>query len=370
MAGRYRGVTQRGQGWQISFTLPDGTRCRESVRFPHTRKGEEQAYELRASALAAIDRGTFDYPEFFPRSRSAIRYSRFPGRHITIRDSLECFLVRKKSHLSLSTYKDYSSRIYAHLLPIFGDFPLCELTADHVRSWYNSTDLSAKAINNILIPLRDVFAEAYQSEKIDRNPLDRIKALPVVRSEPDPFSRSEVKKLLGEIGRRSASAKIYFQFAFGTGLRTSELLALTWDDIDMGKNTVFANKAKVRGVLKEPKTTNGRRKVDLQPDARRATSSLRNEKNKSDVLFSDCRTGEPWKGDQSLRKGFWYPALDALQMRRRTAYHTRHTFASQLLSDGMNPMYVAQQMGHRDWGMIRLVYGRYIKADDRCTRST
>ena len=31
-----------------------------------------------------------------------------------------------------------------------------------------------------------------------------------------------------------------------------------------------------------------------------------------------------------------------------------------MLSAGENPMWVAQQMGHTDWGMIRRVYGRWI----------
>jgi integrase len=31
-----------------------------------------------------------------------------------------------------------------------------------------------------------------------------------------------------------------------------------------------------------------------------------------------------------------------------------------MLSRGENPMWVAQQMGHKDWGMIRKVYGRWI----------
>ena len=48
----------------------------------------------------------------------------------------------------------------------------------------------------------------------------------------------------------------------------------------------------------------------------------------------------------------------------RYPYQTRHTYASTLLSAGENPMWVAQQMGHADWGMIRKVYGRWIPEVD------
>jgi integrase len=51
-------------------------------------------------------------------------------------------------------------------------------------------------------------------------------------------------------------------------------------------------------------------------------------------------------------------------VRYRNPYQTRHTCASTLLSAGENPMWVAQQMGHADWAMIRKVYGRWIPEVD------
>lgn len=52
------------------------------------------------------------------------------------------------------------------------------------------------------------------------------------------------------------------------------------------------------------------------------------------------------------------PALLKVGQKYRNPYQTRHTFASTLLSRGDNPMFVAQQMGHKDWAMIRKVYER------------
>ncbi|MBV1905653.1 MAG: DUF3596 domain-containing protein, partial [Pseudomonadales bacterium] len=65
MAGKYRGVTRRGNAWQISFTYK-GERCREQLRFPGTRKGEDAANNFRGRVLMEIDMGTFDYAKHFP----------------------------------------------------------------------------------------------------------------------------------------------------------------------------------------------------------------------------------------------------------------------------------------------------------------
>ena len=74
-------------------------------------------------------------------------------------------------------------------------------------------DISSKRINNILIPLRKVFADAYYSEQLDYNPLDRIKHLPHRSKSPDPFSLDEVDLILT---LPSPDVRELFQFAFWT----------------------------------------------------------------------------------------------------------------------------------------------------------
>jgi len=67
--------------------------------------------------------------------------------------------------------------------------------------------------------------------------------------------------------------------------------------------------------------------------------------------------------DQEIYR-FWESLLRKAGVPFRNPYQTRHTYASLLLSAGENPMFVAQQMGHRDWGMIRKRYGRWIPSVD------
>jgi integrase len=50
-------------------------------------------------------------------------------------------------------------------------------------------------------------------------------------------------------------------------------------------------------------------------------------------------------------------------VRYRNPYQCRHTFASALLTDGANPWYVAEQLGHEDAQLVFTTYGKFIKAD-------
>jgi hypothetical protein len=78
------------------------------------------------------------------------------------------------------------------------------------------------------------------------------------------------------------------------------------------------------------------------------------------TIFENPRTGARWSGDLVVR-GAWKRAVSAAGVRYRRPYQTRHTYASMMLTAGESPMWVAQQMGHKDWTMIARVYGRWIK---------
>jgi integrase len=355
MAKRYTGIRARGNSVQVDLPI-NGQRARFSIPIPPTKASFEYASRTRESALLAIQMKTFKAADFFPNSKSSfVKQSQTP----TIKEALESFLKDSERTLSPSTYRDYKSAIDYHLVPTFGDNELEEITPLDIRTWINSLDISSKRINNILIPLRKVFTDAYCSELIDSNPLVRIKHLPHKTKAPDPFTLDEIDQILNHC---PPLTRELFQFAFWTGLRTSELIALEWQDIDLPNKQAYICKAEVRGTLKQPKTYSGKRTIALLPPALTALKSvLRLTPNPVVRVFVNPNTRSPWISDGQIRKTAWAPALDAAGIEYRRPYQTRHTYASQLLSLGFPPMWVAQQMGHRDWGMIRRVYGRWIK---------
>ena len=61
-----------------------------------------------------------------------------------------------------------------------------------------------------------------------------------------------------------------------------------------------------------------------------------------------------------MRDGVWYKALEKAALRRRTAYQTRHTFASNALAAGEAPAWVAAHLGHATAEMLFKVYARFI----------
>lgn len=357
MDGRQRGITIRGSSAQIAFTY-QGVRCRETIPIPSTKVAQKElALKLQAIKYE-IKIGTFDYLRHFPYSKKAHEFRKTRPDRYTIGEALKNWLQRNQVKLQPSTLQDYNSAIYHHLIPTFGELTIAELTASKVKEWLSELPCSNKRKSNILTPLRQMFEELYHDEVIDKNLLTRVKNLPAGTREPEPFTQEEIARILNEL---TGQARNLIQFAFYSGLRTSELIALRWQDVELEQNRIFVKRAHVRGQLKETKTKSGKREVMLQSQAKEVLLDQLNFTGKlNETVFHDPHTNKPWKNDQPIRKNVWIPALEKAGIKYRNPYQTRHTFASMLLSRGENPLWVAQQMGHKDWGQIIKIYGRWI----------
>ncbi|MDD5298713.1 MAG: tyrosine-type recombinase/integrase [Rhodocyclaceae bacterium] len=138
----------------------------------------------------------------------------------------------------------------------------------------------------------------------------------------------------------------------------------TGGDIDFKRGIIHVRRATTqasKGKAEKTKTSAGTREVKMLPlakaalEAQKAWTFL-----KGGEVFQNPRTGNRWQGDQPIRKTMWVHALKKAEVRYRYPYQTRHTYASMMLSAGEHPMWVASQMGHEDWGLIRKRYGKWM----------
>jgi integrase len=182
----------------------------------------------------------------------------------------------------------------------------------------------------------------------------------------DPFTADEQSLILAAL--KEPQYLNLIEFAFWTGLRTSELVALLWSDIDWVKGTVRVSKAKTQKAkeAEKPKTRRSVRDVKLlQP----ALDALKKQKCHSfligaPIFLNPLNNNQPWRGDRRIRENVWIPALKRAGVRYRNPYQTRHTYASMMLTAGESPIWLAGQMGHADTSMIFRRYGKWIQSKD------
>ena len=224
MGGRQttRGIEVRENSIRIAFHFK-GIRCRETLTLKPTKTNLKYAANFRAGILAEIARGTFHYADHFPDSPKAAMFGGVRHTRQAVGEALSKYLDAIKRTTASSTWRDYESAVRYHLLPAFGSIKLRDLTTAQVRAWMGSLVISNKRINNVLVPLRGMCKDAFADGLIERDPMARIRNLKVEREEPDPFNPEEIRAILEELPNQ---ARNLFQFAFWTGLRTGELIAL------------------------------------------------------------------------------------------------------------------------------------------------
>jgi len=343
-----------------------GQRCRERLRLEPTAANLRRAAQHRAAILHAIERGEFDYETTFPGSKNAARFAPSPpSAGLTVGKYLEAWIDSKAPTIKASTADGYRKAIKGRLVPDLGDLLLGELKRGDVRKMCEGLAAGNKRISNVLSVLRAALTDAVDDELISHN---CIRDWTFARNTPpkedddiDPFTRAEQAAILAALPEQGRNL---VQLALWTGLRTSELVALQWGDVDLVRGEASIRRATTlaaKGQAETPKTRSSKRTVKLLAPARAALEAQKAHTFLAGQhVFCNPRTGAPWQGDAPIRKTLWEPALRRAGVRYRNPYQTRHTYASMMLSAGEHPMWVARQMGHADWGMIRQRYGKWM----------
>ncbi|WP_441719464.1 site-specific integrase [Helicobacter pylori] len=175
----------------------------------------------------------------------------------------------------------------------------------------------------------------------------------------DPFSLEEVKSLIENAP--SIRLKAFLAVAFFTGLRTGEQLALLWSDVDFTNKKINIDKSlNLSGVITSPKNKPSIREVDLLEPVEKILKELKASEpaNKKMIFLSiPKRTQEFQKAFKAL--------LKALNLKDRKLYTTRHTFASLMLSQGEEAMWVSKTLGHKDLNTTYSTYSHYIPKQDK-----
>lgn len=347
-----------------------GMECRETLRLAHTKQNIRYAERLRGEILNSIELGTFNYAKYFPDSPQLKKL----GLHSADKDMTMGQLLKLQFDIyertvAPSTLKMYKRTRDYQLLPVWEHTKVRELSPMALRTWLVGFKTKARAIRQMLIPLRGALELAITDDLIESNPLDRVKLRKILSRdaydvvfETDPFSAAEIQAILAACDGQMRNV---LQFAFHSGLRPSEYIALRWPSISLTEFKLSVERARAAGVTQErTKTKAGRRVVDLRQGAHSAlVGQMEHTYLAGDLVFHDPATRRGWNNADRLGI-VWTSILKRAKVRHRNLYQTRHTFASTLLSVGENPFYVAKQMGHRDTSMIIRTYGRWIEQED------
>lgn len=273
----------------------------------------------------------------------------------------------KKQSIKPTTYDMYKGSLERYIKPKIGHYKLGKLNSIIVQKFINDISeqglskkdgLSQSSVKKVFITLSQACKQAVSANILYQNPCDSVQLPKKPSRQAVAFTAEEQERFLSHC-KGDTTFENLFIFAFNTGMRLGEMLALTWDDVDLENKIVNVDKnlsvvnnydegaeKKNKIIIDTTKTESGSREIPLNKSAFKCVETqLQNNKKDSPFIFYST-TGT------ALMKRNIYRAfnniIEKADIKNHLTIHSmRHSFATRLLEKGADIKTVSELLGHK-----------------------
>lgn len=259
---------------------------------------------------------------------------------------VELYLEDAKTRVRITTFENKKTLINLKVLPYFKKMSINNITPNHVRKWQNELikkDYAQTYLKTINNQLSAIFNFAIKYYNLNSSPA--LKAGSMGKKNADCMQFWTLKEFKQFIKYDDKPISLLaFKVLFWTGVRSGELMALTFKDIDLINKTIDINKTYTRlngeDIISEPKTPKSKRKISI-----------------SDSLCDDIKIYEnklyDFKEDDRIfhfTKYFLKHEMDRICKKSGVkpirTHDLRHSHASLLIELGFTPLLISERLGH------------------------
>ena len=361
--GRYsaRFTTKSGKRIEKYFdSLPQARNWLEDAKHDDKHKTMLPSFDLMAEDIVKKDA---DIPDF---------------SSITVDEWFEFWINKLVPDLRGNTLRNYRERYRINIQPVMGKLRIADVKAMHCKKVLLNmeADYAASTIRQVYITMGTMFRAAVNNDIISKHPMDGLKPInkPKNRGDIKVLTVEEQEKFL-KAAQRSHNYNQYL-LILETGLRTGELIGLTWDAVDFKNRTITIKRTleyrHSRGTWEAgpPKTESSYREIPMTNKVfnilnalyyarknRYEAETLDQEMvykdkltdqmvsfNMKELVFVNFRTGMPTKN--STYDTHLYKLCDEAGIKPISMHVLRHSYATRAIERGVNPKTLQKLLGH------------------------
>jgi integrase len=326
-------VRKRGKKWAVDI-VHDGLIDKNGRLRKSSFRTQKDAKAFEARILSELASG--EYQRRVEAQTKHMTFREWWPKYIAVAETMN----RPASLTAKRSYWDN------HIEPQFGLLHLHEFTTMHANELaitMGEKGLAASTYNHVLSLIQHMLRIAFEWELIPAAPKFKKLSTPGATRE-EWFTADQVPELLRIADRHGV--RLHVLFALRTGVRKGELRAVQWDDIDLERGRLHIRRQVVhtarptREVWQDFPKGQRNRLVPLGPELTRALAELPRALHNPHVFRGNGERGE--FSHQETRNAA--SAIDGDLAARFYWHKTRHTFASQLVANGV-PLNVVQRLG-------------------------
>jgi integrase len=269
---------------------------------------------------------------------------------------------------AFSTIENHRLLFKRYIEPRWGSRRLGAVRTMEVEEWLHSLPLAPASKAKLKCVMAVLYNHAIRHEWLTFNPISRVRTSQKRLRDKDVLTPEEFQQLVQQLSVRDRAMVLLIG---STGLRRSEMIALTWSDLNIRTMEVNVLRSCVRNRIGKTKTESSCRPVPLHPLVLNALLEWRGKSLYStdlDFLFPSVRFkgNKPLSPDSILEKSV-RPALARIGVvGRHIGWHSfRHSLATNLRSLGVDIKVAQELMRHSSCRTTLDIYTRAVDEQKR-----
>jgi len=265
-----------------------------------------------------------------------------------------------------SSARYYEIQIRCHLLPVFANQRLCDITRVDVQCFLpdkRKQGLSGSSVHGIRTALGKVLQAAVDWNLLEQNPTRGIHLGDrTPKTERLHLTPPEVLRLVSSL---SEPCRTLVLVAVLTGMRIGEILALRWKSLDLLRGVIQISESMTDGRFGAPKTRSSKRDVPISEALRQALDAQRARcrlTGPEDLVFATCKQ-TPLNPLNLLRRVL-RPACLKMELPPISWHSFRHTHATLLGEVDESLCTASAILGHSNLGTT-MIYAHAILESQR-----